>query len=695
MLLALAATASAQTNGTWTGSNGATWDTSATNWSGVSGTPWDSTNGITANATFNVTSGSASVSGTVFANTITYSPVGGNFSIANGTITLAGATPTINNYDPAGTLTIASTVVGNAGLISRGAGALVLSGNNTYTGASQIKGGPLVLDYSGLSNTADPLSTGAVTLDMGTLTLKGKSSGATTETISTLNMGANLGTANTLRLDSNGGSGIALSVSTFVMNTTAANVQNINLIDFSSSASNSITVGILGTGTAVTNGVIMGNSSRANLVVRDSSGYGFATLSGASSGSIGRLSTGTTLNATLSSSTANYRLETAGTVTRTANLDYSTITLNSTAGAVTLAMGSNNLAPSGNGRGILITGSNDVSITGTGRLEGTASSWFHNYSTGTFTYGLSTAASAASLWMFGGSGLTVWTCNSTKASTADNLYIEGGIFRPTADQNWAVGGGTGVDVWVSSGAVLEVGADLNGATAGDLSNAVGGNSTTGAIGNIRFWGNSGVSAFGANRTVNFGGSRATLTWGSTSFLTDAGGTGDGNYAFKLSSNRSDSTVTVQNAIALGSLSRTVEVADGSAATDAILSGVLSGTGGLVKIGAGTLALSGANTYNGTTTINAGTLQIGAGSTTGSISSSSAITNNGTLAINRSDAITISNTISGTGNHTKLGTNTLTLGGASANTYNGTTTVSNGTLTLIKTPMSSQSAVISF
>ena len=33
-LLALAATASEQTNGTWTGADGATWDTSAVNWSG-------------------------------------------------------------------------------------------------------------------------------------------------------------------------------------------------------------------------------------------------------------------------------------------------------------------------------------------------------------------------------------------------------------------------------------------------------------------------------------------------------------------------------------------------------------------------------------------------------------------------------------------------------------------------------------
>ncbi len=76
------------------------------------------------------------------------------------------------------------------------------------------------------------------------------------------------------------------------------------------------------------------------------------------------------------------------------------------------------------------------------------------------------------------------------------------------------------------------------------------------------------------------------------------------------------------------------------------SGIVSGTGGLNKEGSGRLLLTGENAYTGGTTINAGTLQIGNGGTTGSILGD--VNNNGALAFNRSDDIGYSGVISGPG-----------------------------------------------
>ena len=133
--------------------------------------------------------------------------------------------------------------------------------------------------------------------------------------------------------------------------------------------------------------------------------------------------------------------------------------------------------------------------------------------------------------------------------------------------------------------------------------------------------------------------------------------------------------------------------------NATLSGPIAGTGGLNKIGAGTLVLSGANTYSGGTTLAAGALRLennqalgtGVLTTTGSVVDyAPGITIANPIALN-SDTTQLSVT---TGSATqagviselngprpleKIGAGTLVL--TAANTYSGSTTISAGTLQL--------------
>ncbi len=114
-------------------------------------------------------------------------------------------------------------------------------------------------------------------------------------------------------------------------------------------------------------------------------------------------------------------------------------------------------------------------------------------------------------------------------------------------------------------------------------------------------------------------------------------------------------------------------------------GPIGGGFGLIKSGVGTLTLSGSNTDTGTTSINAGTLQIGNAGTTGALATTSVITGSagGTLAFSCTDTVTqgthFNSVIGGAINLTQAGSGTLVLN--QANTYTGTTSIDAGTLAL--------------
>jgi autotransporter-associated beta strand protein len=181
---------------------------------------------------------------------------------------------------------------------------------------------------------------------------------------------------------------------------------------------------------------------------------------------------------------------------------------------------------------------------------------------------------------------------------------------------------------------------------------------------------------------------------------DTGTSGSQAVTFSVAGANTYNIGAIQGGDELAFGNNTISVGSNNATTS--FTGTLAGSGGsLTKAGTGTLTLSGANTYDGTTTISAGTIQIdhanGLGSggnitfsggglkygTTVTTDLSSRIKNSGSaiLVDTNGESVTWGTAVDSTnsGGLTKNGTGTLTL--SATNTYTGTTAISAGTLTL--------------
>jgi len=273
---------------------------------------------------------------------------------------------------------------------------------------------------------------------------------------------------------------------------------------------------------------------------------------------------------------------------------------------------------------------------------------------------------------------------------------------------------TNSSVSVAAGATLAL---SNNETIGNLSGAgavtLGSNTLTSSItadttfsGGISGTGGLSVSQTGAatfaltlSGTNTYTGTTTALNFGWLKLNGDASVSSssslraNGNSIITLQSDQTVGSLFSNNAgasIQLGAFT----LSAGGDNTSTTVSGVVSGTGSLVKQGSGTMTLAGTNTYSGTTTVSAGALSVTSDSNLGSNSVTlaadstleitgatfidNAIALSGDASISNSADATLSGVISGASTLTKSGASTLTL--SSTNTYVGTT-VSAGALSV--------------
>jgi autotransporter-associated beta strand protein len=317
---------------------------------------------------------------------------------------------------------------------------------------------------------------------------------------------------------------------------------------------------------------------------------------------------------------------------------------------------------------------------------------------------------------FGSSGFSLAGNSFTVTS---GITVDSGVTGSLISANVILGGSVSMNVATSlsmsgivsgSGSLAQIGAGtltLTGSntytggttlSAGTLAFTSGALGTTGAI---SFTGNSTLQWSGANtqdissRLVINNGVDATLDVGTNNVTLASGfggsGTGAltkvgsgtltlaGNNSYSGGTTISAGTLQVGNNTTAGTVGSGTVVDNASLvfylSGTATIANAISGSGTVAQSSSGTLIFTGNNTYTGTTTISGGTVQIGAGGTTGSLGAGSVTGSYTVLAFDRSNSMTVGNTLAGTISIVQEGTGILTFTGS--NTYTGSTTINAG------------------
>ena len=580
-------------------------------------------------------------------------------TISGGSLSLTGANGISNGVGSGnGALTINSALVLNTASMTINA-QQPINLNGTMSGTCDLlKTGTATLTLGGV-NTVN----GDVTLDAGAITYNG-----TASNVQMITFGSALGSSNTS----------ALSVS--------ANVTCLNLGVQNNNPGNN-TIAIASGKTLTVNGGFSMNTAAggtANLLVSGAGAMGINN--GASVFLIGATSDANarTFNLDLSGLTGGFAVNVASFyVGRTTNaynvVPNATIKLapNSSITAGNIEIGGDTTSNGGNGGGAstAVTLSSGTSyIKANTLIVGRIKSGTHtlNFAPGGGTLVFSGTNGGALGTMYVGykphtgsssdvTGIADFS-NGAVSGTIGNLYVgyqtsNGGSGSPTAVGTFTLGTNAGNNLSVTNLFIGNATSVSSGKYADGTVNINGGAMTTGSI---SLTATSDTYSFAR---LNINGGTLTVNGAITS------GTG-ANESITLNGGTLDMTGG-----AIGSATNTVSTLNFQSGTLRNVASI-NGTAGLTKTGTGTLILDGTNSYAGTTTISAGTLQIGnAGS--GGTRGTGNVVNNASLKINRSDAFTLGALISGTGtlSHTGIGITTL----SGANTYSGATTISAGTL----------------
>ena len=606
---------------------------------------------------------------------------GGSVTLGSGTLTTGGAN----------TATVFGGVIsGTGGLTKVGTGKLTLSGGNTYTGTTTISAGTLQIGNGGATGSlgSGPVSdNAALVFDL--------SSAATVANVIT-------------------GTGTLTQSGTGTLTLSGANTYNgVTTISAGSlQIGAGGTTGSLGSGSVTDNAALVFDLSSAVMVANVVSGTGSLAQSGTGTLTLSSANTytgATAINAgTLQAGVTN--AIPSGTAVTVANVAGATLDLNNFSDTIgSLAGGGTTGGGVTLGSGTLTTGGTNAStifagiISGTGGLTQSGTGTLTLFGANTYT-GV-TKISAGTLQI--GAGGT--TDSLSSGSVTDNAALVFDLSSAVMEANVVSGtgslaqSGTGTltlssaNTYTGATAInagtLQAGATnaIPSGTAVTVANVAGAtldlNNFNDTIGSLAGVGTTGGSVTLGSGTLTTGGNNVSTVFGG--IISGTGGlTKVGTGTFTLSGGNTYTGVTKISAgtLQIGAGGTTDSLSSGSVTDNAALvfdlssavmvANVVSGTGRLTQSGTGTLTLLGANTYTGTTTISAGTLQIGAGGTTDSLSSGS-VTDNAALVFDLSSAVMEANVVSGTGKLTQSGTGTLTLSGA--NTYTGATTISAGTL----------------